>query len=162
MKNLITLVFLCFTLITHAQDSITVPDVFIRVYNLDGNKIAKGKILGFTENNLIISHNGLAKEISTTLIGMIKTKHSAGNNLLIGASSGLLVGTIAASTEKEEEGEWNLFSKEQTMVFGAFSGMVAGSAIGGISILFKKSETFIINGEIENWKRFTTTLLSTN
>jgi len=77
-----------------AQNEFENTNIFVRVYDLEGKKIGKGKILSISETSLQLYRKG---EFIVNGIGSIKTKHSGGNNRLIGAASGaVLLGTRGA------------------------------------------------------------------
>lgn len=136
-----------------AQTGSEISNVFIRVYDQDGRKIAKGKIQSISASSIqFISKNDL-HEIPLNRIGSIRTKHSAGNNIGIGAVVGAAtMGSIGASTADPDD--FLGYSAGEGAAGGALLGGIGGAAIGGITILFKRSRTYSINGDEEKLKAF--------
>ncbi|MGB5783586.1 MAG: hypothetical protein WBM42_17060, partial [Eudoraea sp.] len=77
---------------------------FIRIYDLSGKKIAKGRIASLTDTSLVAGPREKPLTIEVSSIGSIKTKRSAGNNILWGAGIGLSTGLIAGAIEGESKG----------------------------------------------------------
>lgn len=143
--------FLLFTLAftVSAQKS-----MFVRVYDLSGNKIHKGKVVSATETSLQLK--GVKEDIIIPVsgIGKIKTKRSAGNNILYGSiAGGLALGIIMASTA-DPDALFLDYSAGQGFFGGLLLGAAPGGALGGITALFKKPLTFNINGDPDKWKVF--------
>jgi hypothetical protein len=46
------------------------------------------------------------------------------------------------------------FAAGEFTVGGLLLGGAAGAAVGGITVLFKNSETFVINGDLRSWSLF--------
>ena len=141
------LAFLFTILIAHnlqAQKSI-----FIRVYDLKGDKIARGHVLSATDTSLQL------KEKTTSIlvrnIGSIRTKHSAGNNLLVGSIIGSttmgVLGAINGDTETPAEGA----------AYYGLAGLPVGAIFGALTIPFKNSKHYLINGDPEKRKAFRST-----
>ncbi|MCF7567657.1 hypothetical protein L3X37_04665 [Sabulilitoribacter arenilitoris] len=104
--------------------------------------------------------------INVKNIGQIKTKRSIGNNVLstslIGGGVGVVIG-LATSKEETKTGtaiivgeyEYTTGTSPGTgALIGGGVGLAGGALIGLGSSIFKKSETFIINGDINKWKGF--------
>ncbi|WP_341215904.1 hypothetical protein [uncultured Wocania sp.] len=127
---------------------------YVRVYNFKGKKISKGYIYFMNDSILGLKNNGKLVEMSLREIDFIKTKRSAGNNVFIGAVSGATLGAVIGVSTADSD-IWILpYSKgEGAIVFGGI-GAVGGIAIGGITSLFKRSETYVINGDIKKWQVF--------
>lgn len=157
MKRLFAFLFLisiCYQLC--AQKTI-----FVRVYNLTGKKINKGHVLAATDTSLQLrTKGGGVVNLSISSIGTIKTKRSAGHNLLIGSLAGAgVVGILGAATA--DPNAWILgYTAGEGAVAGAFLGLPIGAAAGGITVLFKNPKTFIINGETDKWKAFQSYLVN--
>ena len=133
-----------------AQNDLESINVFVRVYNLEGKKINKGKILSISETSLQLNNDGL---IPLSTIGFIKTNRSAGHNVLVGA----LIGAVPFSVNGAVTADPDAFlgnTVAEGAAGGALIGGIVGSAIGGISILTKINKTYIINGEKVKWKAF--------
>jgi len=148
MKNLIFLIILILSINLVAQNEFENTNIFVRVYDLQGKKISKGKILSISETSLSLNKNGESIEIPVSSIGSIKTKRSAGNNIIVGTASGAItMAIIGAATAQPEKSYIFSFTAEEGATEGALLGGITGAAIGGITILFKNSKTYIINGD---------------
>ena len=154
MKHLIFAMILILSSTIYAQNQIENTNIFVRVYDFQGKKIGKGKILSISETSLQLYSKGESVNVMADGIGSIKTKHSAGNNVLmgtaVGATSMALLGAVTADPDAWLFG----YTAGEGAAVGALLGGTAGAAIGGITILFKNSKSYEINGEIEKWKAF--------
>ena len=154
MKNLIFAITLILSINVYAQNEFENTNIFVRVYDLDGKKIGKGKILSISETSLQLYRKGESVKVKVNGIGSIKTKHSAGNNVLVGAATGATTMAILGAATAEPDA-WILgYTAGEGAAIGAFLGGTVGAAIGGITILFKNSKSYEINGDIEKWKAF--------
>jgi hypothetical protein len=150
------MVLLAFVLSTniYAQKDTKKSGIFVRVYNLDGKKINKGHIAFVGDTLLGLKRNGKYTEINFKEIASIKTKRSAGHNVLIGSAIGATTGAILGAATADP-GAWIYnYTAGEGAAAGALMGAAAGAAVGGISIAFKNPETYIINGSLENWSFF--------
>ena len=128
---------------------------FVRVYDLNGTKISKGRISGITDSSLVLNRGENPFNIEISKIGFIKTKRSAGNNILWGAGIGASTGLIAGAIEGESEGYFGApIPAEQNIVEAMLAMTAFGTAVGAITVLFKKSKTFSIEGKYSNLKAF--------
>lgn len=128
---------------------------FVRVYDLNGKKISKGRISRITDSSLVVSRGEKTINIELRNIGFIKTKRSAGNNILWGAGIGASTGLIAGAIEGESEGYFGTtIPAEQNIISAMLVMTTFGTAVGAITILFKKSKTFPIDGDTIKWKAF--------
>ena len=121
--------------------------IFVRVYDLSGKKINKGHVLKVTDTSLQLKGKS-APIISVRSIGSIKTKHSAGNNILIGSivgASSMVILTLAG-----DQG----YTNGQEVGVGILLGLPLGAAIGSLTILFKNSKSYLIEGDATKWKAF--------
>ncbi|HYK44213.1 MAG TPA: hypothetical protein VEV83_03535 [Parafilimonas sp.] len=138
------LAFLFTILIAHNLEA--QKSIFIRVYDLEGHKIARGHVLSATDTSLQL------KEKTTSIlvrnIGSIRTKHSAGNNMLVGSIIGTttfaVLGAINGDTDTPAEGA----------AYWAPVGTLLGAVFGALTIPFKNSKHSLINGDPEKWKAF--------
>jgi hypothetical protein len=141
---------LAFVITSFAQEEI---HPFVRVYNLAGEKINKGHVIRVTDTSLQL--NGKSVDIPVRNIGFIKTKRSAGHNVLVGSLIGAttlaVFGAIAGDPDPEYYDELN---KVGYAIVGAVFGLAAGAAIGGLTALAKNPDTYLINGDISKWKAF--------
>ncbi len=130
--------FLCANIT--AQELPKKSKVFVRVYNNEGQKIAKGKILNITDDALILKKGSSYITVPTTDIMYIKTKKTNGHNVLIGVLAGAGVGKLAGGGVQGAPAALLL-----TPVF---------AAIGYITTLFKNSQHYSIQGDPVKWKSF--------
>lgn len=150
-KYFILAIAILSSLSIHAQYGAEKNTVFIRVYNLEGEKINKGKVLAVTDTILQLEGKNGMVDIDVRTIGLIKTKRSEGNNVLIGSLVGLTTLAILGATQGGSD-EW--FSSSDLAVGGGFVGAVIGAATGAITVPFKNSISYIINGDKLKWKKF--------
>lgn len=154
IKILALAMALIFSMEAYAQKEVKTHNVFLRVYNLEGKKISKGSIIFINDTLLGLKNSSDKTAISMKDIGFIKTKRSAGNNVLIGAASGATLGVImGVSSADPDAWIFRYTAWEGAFVFGSL-GAIGRGAIGGLTSLFKKSETYIINGSEVNWNSF--------
>lgn len=160
MKTLIFVITLILSINVCAQNEFENSNVFVRVYDLQGKKIGKGKILSMSETSLQLYKKGNSLTVPIGNIGSIKTKHSGGNNILIGAATGAAVMAILGAASADPDA-WILgYTAGEGAAAGAILGGTAGVAIGGITILFKNSKSFEINGELEKLIAFKEMILN--
>ncbi|WNH11321.1 glycine zipper family protein [Thalassobellus suaedae] len=158
LKKEIRIMILLTALITsisvNAQSETIKYNIYLRVYNLEGKKISKGALV-FINDSLIELKNSIKQSrVSFNDIGFIRTKKSASNNVVIGAVSGATLGAVVGvSTADPDDWIFSYTKGEGALVLGGI-GALGGSAIGGITSLFKKSKTYIINGDVEKWRIF--------
>lgn len=153
MKNLIFAITLILSINIYSQNRFENTKAFVRVYDLQGKKIGKGKILSISDTSLQLNRKVASAEIPVNSIGSIKTKRSAGHNVLVGTAIGASTMAIlgAATADPDSFLGW---SAGEGAAGGAFLGGTAGAVIGGITILFKNSKSYEINGDLEKWKAF--------
>jgi hypothetical protein len=160
------LLFLTLSLnnVIFAQNENKSSNLFVRVYNLEGTRINNGKIISVSDTLLKLKHQKKIAEINAKDIGWIRTKRSVGNNVLfgslIGATAGAIVGVISYDKPRVSndsglwlDGVYELSAPESALI-GVIIGGGAGAGIGALTSLFKKSKTFIINGDTSKWKLF--------
>jgi hypothetical protein len=155
MKNLIFAITLILSINVCAQDELENPNVFVRIFDLQDEKIDKGKILSISDTSLQLYRKGESVRIPVSSIGLIKTKRSAGNNVLIGAATGAATMAILGIATADPDIVWMYgYTAGEGAAGGALLGGTAGAAIGGITILFKNSNSYEINGDELKWKAF--------
>jgi hypothetical protein len=156
MKLFYLILFISFSYKLSAQKS-----TFVRVYNLTGQKIYKGDVLMVTDSSLQLKVKSTPINIPVRDIGSIKTKRSAGHNILIGsiagASSMAIVGVVTADPE-----EFLGYTAGEGFAAGLLLGAPPGAVIGGITALLKKSLTYLIDGDIMKWKVFQKSISETD
>jgi hypothetical protein len=147
-------IILIFNMNLFAQKEKKRHDAFVRVYSLRGKKIAKGLIVFINDSVLGLKEGYKLIESNLEDIGYVKTKRSAGHNVLLGAGSGASLGIIlGVSTADPDAWIFSYTQGEGAVIFGSI-GALGGGAIGGLTSLFKKPETYIINGDSNKWKMF--------
>ena len=121
---------------------------------MKGKKIAKGYFMLATDSTLILERKSKTNDINVASIGHIKTKRSGGNNVLTGSLTGMTTGIIlGASTADPDAWIFSYSATEGATAFGLL-GAIGGAALGGIVSGVKNSNTYIINGDNNNWKIF--------
>jgi hypothetical protein len=159
MKKAILLFSMLMSINLSAQSEIITQKIFVRVYDLDGKKIGKGRVYAINDSLLVLNKNAKKINIYPEDIGKIKTKRSGGHNFLVGASSGVLVGAILGSVNPPTDSSGGTFtwagdSAGDELAVGAIYGLLSGTIVGGISALFKNPKKFIIDGSPEKWNDF--------
>lgn len=154
MKNLFFTIALILSIGISAQEGTEKTNVFVRVYNLEGKKIGKGKILSISDTSLQLFRKVESVKFPVSSIGSIKTKHSAGHNVLVGALAGATTMAILGAASADPDAWLFGYTAGEGAALGALLGGTTGAAIGGITILFKKPKSYEINGDKEKWKAF--------
>lgn len=158
MKTKLKLVMLFLTLsfnnVVFTQNKIISENLFVRVYNLQGEKINKGKIISVSDTLLKLKGNSKIVEINVKDIGLIITKHSAGNNVLVGSLIGVATGALIGAASANPDDFLLPVTAGEGALIGVIFGAPVGAGIGGLTSLFKKSKTFIISGDNSKWKLF--------
>lgn len=153
MKILIFAIAIIFSINSYAQGKTEIGNLFVRVYNLQGQKISKGKVLAVTDNSLQIKGKKGPMNIDVSSIGLIKTKRSAGNNLLIGSVIGASAMAILGAATAEPDSFLG-YTAGEGAAGGAIIGLPLGAAVGGITVIFKNSKSYSIDGDLLKWKLF--------
>ena len=153
-KTIMLLMVLTLYSNVYSQNGNISEGTFVRVYNLEGKKIGKGKVFTVSDTLLTLRKNSKYINLRPIDIGFIKSKHSAGHNVLMGSIVGGGTMAILGAASADPDAWIFGYSVAEGATAGALFGGVAGGAIGGATSLFKNSETFIINGEESNWKSF--------
>ena len=165
MKNIFIAIALILGISVYAQVKNEQKDVFVRVFDLQGKKIGKGKILSISDTSIELKGKS-ESPISVANIGMIKTKHSGGHNVLIGAASGAtifaIIGIASGVSADSDESFFDWWTSEEGAAGGALVGGATGAAIGGLTILLKKSNSYEINGDELKLKELKETLIGSN
>ena len=143
----IILIFLCCS--ACAQQTI-----FVRVYNLRGEKITKGNVSVVTDSSLQLKGKKAPINIPISKIGFLKTKRSAGNDVLKGSVIGVSLFAIFFASISTNPDQYLAFTPSQGAVGGAIIGLPLGAAMGGLSILLKNSKRYAIEGNFVKWKVF--------
>lgn len=154
MKYLIITIFLFSSINVTAQNEILDANIYIRIYNLEGKKINKGKIKSISETSIELYFKEKTTSVPLEKIGKIKTKRSGGNNVakgaLIGGGSLALLGLLSG----DDDPGIISFSATDKGAVGLIGGGIIGAGIGGITTIFKKSKLYIIDGDEMKLKDF--------
>ncbi|WP_153797260.1 hypothetical protein [Foetidibacter luteolus] len=153
-KNIIcTLTVLLYLLASHAQ----VKHIYIRVFNIAGERIAKGKLIATTDSSLLIEKDKVQHEIAVSSIGVIKIKRSLGHAVAVGAViggvSGGIIGLASAGQDKGSSFEILDYSPAEGFAGGLIAGGATGAAIGALCGLLQKRQTIVINGNLAAWQK---------
>ncbi|UAM97463.1 hypothetical protein K8354_14275 [Polaribacter litorisediminis] len=155
MKYLLFVIVLMLSLHnTAAQELPKKSEIFVRVYNNVGEKIAKGKILSITENSLILKKGSSSVTIPSNEISYLKTKRSNGHNVLLGASGGSILGLAIVASESGNSNAGFGGTAKGLAYAGAIVVVFIGSGVGYLTTLFKNSNQYIINGDTAKWQGF--------
>lgn len=166
-KKLAMLLIVAFmSMSLYSQNQTKKKKVFVRVYNFEGKKIEKGHFHYATDSILELRTNDRLMSIAIEDISYIKTKRSAGHSVLVGSLTGVVLGSIigaaTASGEETKETDTGFWDYEYTTGTSPGTGATIGGGIGiaGVALaglgfsVFKKSKTYLIEGDIEKWKIF--------
>jgi len=146
--------FLCVNI--KAQELPKKSKVFVRIYNNEGQKIAKGKILNITDDVLILKKGSSSITVPSSEIMYLKTKKTNSHNMLIGglAGAGFVLYGVA---QPGGDGYDAIAAVLLTPVFAAI-----GSGIGYITTLFKNSQHYSIQGDPIKWQSFKEAMFAPN
>lgn len=146
MKYQILTIFLVFSLYVTAQTEYQDVRVFVRIYDLDGKKTYKGTIQSISETSIELYSKGKTISIPLKEIGKIKTKHSGGNNVAVGALIGAGSFALLGALDGDDGPGIISFSASEKATVGLVGGAILGAGAGGITTIFKKSKHYIIDG----------------
>lgn len=147
---------------TYAQTASIDKISFVRVFNLEGEKIAKGKIISVNDSIIKLKRSGKIEIVPMRDIGSIKTKRSSGNNILVGAAIGAGAGAIlGASYVDADAWVFGYDRGEGALAFG-FLGALGGASIGGMTSALKNSVVYTISGDKDRWRIFVNDFNTTN
>ena len=130
--------------------------VYIRVFDLRGSKIAKGTLINTTDSSIFIKKDTTVLEIPVTSIGYIKTRRTIGHGALTGAIvGGLIVGILGAVSSDESSSGFNVFnySPGEGFALGLLSGGAGGALIGAYIASTKTRTKLILNGNLSEWQK---------
>ena len=113
----------------------------------------KGKVLAVNDTTLVLQRKNGAVNIDIRTIGLIKTKRSEGNNVLIGSLIGFSIGAIIGVATADPD-DWFGYSASEGATGIGLVGAVIGTGIGAVTIPLKNSKSYIINGDASKWKVF--------
>lgn len=147
MKYLILILTLSLCFASNAQEKKVKSNAFLRVYNLKGIKIAKGKLVSTDEFHLQLKRKKKLITIPLDSIGSIKTKRSFGNNILVGSSIG--AGTIILLSIGSRESPVEGYTGIGTLIFAG-----VGAGFGAITSIGKNPRIFEIHADKVKWEAF--------
>ena len=154
MKKILIFIVVLISITISAQEKTSNDRIFIRIYNLEGDKIGAGFIVSMSDNELQIIKKKTLKTVAVRSIGSIKTKRSAGHNVLIGTAFGFVTGaSFGIGSANPDDFILNYTAGDGAFIFGTM-GAGIGAAAGGLSNLFKQSTHYLINGDIVKWQEF--------
>jgi hypothetical protein len=153
MKPLLLAIFMLLSFQFCAQEKAYKDLPFVRVFDLEGKKIQKGRVWKVTDTSLVLISKKERKEIPAKQIGTIKTKRSTGSYVLIGAMVGGAAMAIAGVTTAEPDSWWG-YTEAEGAAGGAILGAAGGSILGWIVSLFKNSTTYQIDGSTQKLQQF--------
>ena len=143
--------FICAVLLAIGFNCAAQYHGFVRIFDLQGSKVYKGRVVNITDSSVILKHG---VEFRATDIGKIKTKRSAGHSIavgtLIGFGAGTAVGLIANATY-DGGGQLTLAG---VAVFYSAGSAVLGVVGGFIGSAIKNPQTYVIGGDLDNWRAF--------
>ena len=161
MRHFIFTIALLLSICINAQVEPQYKDVFLRVYNLEGKKIAKGRLLIITDQSMTLYRRKQRIEISIQDIGKIRTKRSFGNNVVKGAAiGGGIVAVIGAASAPNDDSLLS-YTPAEGAILGTVIGGFYGGGIGAITGIFKNSKAYIIDGESARLEVFKNLVIKT-
>ena len=149
MKYLLFSIALLLCINISAQELPKKSKVFVRVYNNEGQKVAKGKMLKITDDSLILKKGSNSITVALSDIMYIKTKRTNNHNVLLGGLGG--VGLVLYGSA-QPGGNSGAGSAAKIIVAPLL--VAVGSGIGYITTLFKKSIHYSIQGDPIKWQGF--------
>jgi hypothetical protein len=141
--------------------------LFIRVYNEQGVKISKGRLLSITKDGLVLKRGKKTVEVATSTIAFIKTKRALGRAMGIGGVMGGTAGAIlGANTGSDLDGLFSDFGASEStnldtsgmLAFGLL-GAALGSGTGALIGVFNRSAIYEIQGQQELLLKFMAAVL---
>ncbi len=140
---------ICFGL--QAQNKSSSKEPFIRIYNLEGQKVLKGRVVNVTNSTITVIRGNEKREMNVSEVGFIRTKHSVGHNVLIGASAASAIAAVTFAAEADPDAWIFGYTAGEGILAGFILGAPVGGGIGALTALFKKSREYEINGESTKW-----------
>lgn len=148
--------FLCVQLFAQALPKNS--KTFVRVYNNEGQKIAKGRIIEVSENALILKKGSKSVTIPSNEIAYLKTKRTNGHNILVGGLAGVGYSLYGVTKSTANEDGW------QALAFIIITPVATaiGGGIGYLTTIFKNSVHYSIQQDPIKWKGFKETMYAPN
>ncbi|MDH7460688.1 hypothetical protein QEG73_05340 [Chitinophagaceae bacterium 26-R-25] len=161
MKTPILVLLFCCCCSTYAQKRL-----FVRVYDLSGKKIDKGRVLAVSDSTVLLETVSKTDTISARNIGSIRTRRAAGHNIAIGMTTGGVLGAIfgaiaaqpvynpQSSPNEPPQMQVNVVTPAESAVIGLVTGLAAGALVGTLVTASNRSVKTVINGDPAKWKEF--------
>ena len=158
VKNKLGIIILLFMILgsiqLSSQNEIRERKIFVRVFDFEDKKIAKGYLRVVTDSTLELSRSSEYLSIPLKNINYIKTKRSTGSNALIGSITGAtIIGILGIATADPDAWLFG-YSAAEGALAGGLIGAIGGGVIGGITSIFKNSKTIYIEGDSMKWNFF--------
>lgn len=150
-RQAILLIAFFFSFALLAQESSKKPQKFVRVYNLEGKKIYKGRVVEVSDSHLTLSRGKENKEINIEEVGYLKTRHSTGHNVLWGAAASSALFATAFAVESDPSAWIFGYSVTEGIVSGIVFGAPLGAGVGALSSLLKRQVRIDISGDTDKW-----------
>lgn len=160
MKTLLIILTLAICSNAYSQSTIEEVDLFVRVYDLDGRKIGKGKLVSITKDTIRLIFRNRKTGIATPNVGRIRTKRSVGNNVLVGAAGGGLALAAIGVVSADNSSGFFTYTESEGAAVGMVMGAPIGAVVGGISAIFKNTRSFEINGDSGKLETFKSAVLN--
>lgn len=134
---------------------------FIRVFDNNKNKIAKGQLLSVTDSSILISQSNTKQimQISFSEIGYIRLRHSAGHAMLmtslaVGAISGIIAAATAHNSSNQSVFLSEYSAPEGFILFGALVPILTSpfEIMIGTAASLTVRKISPINGDFNNWQ----------
>lgn len=136
------------------ESTVRYKDTFVRVFDGNRNKIAKGNIATISENTLRHRTRKDFIEIPMDQINHIKTKHSPATNVLVGALGGVVIVILTGVATADEDGGSLPIPEPLNALMGGLTGGSAEAGIGSLTLLFRKGNVYHIQGRESAWEYF--------
>lgn len=148
--------FLCVQL--SAQALPKKSKTFVRVYNNEGQKIAKGRIIEVTDNALVLKKGSRSVTIPSNEIAYLKTKRTNGHNILIGGLAGAGYSLYGITQSTANDDGW------QALAFIIITPITTaiGGGIGYLTTIFKNSVHYSIQQDPIKWQGFKEVMYAPN
>jgi hypothetical protein len=141
--------------VLHSEDQ-----KFVRVFDLNGNKVLKGHLNSVSDSTLTLKFRNELKSMAVTDVGVIKYKRAIGNSVLIGTLvAGGTMAVVGAATA-EPDAMFFGYTAGEGAAMGFITGAPVGAAVGGILGLLRKEKYVHINGDVKAWMTFKNNLLA--
>ncbi|TPV33872.1 hypothetical protein FJ651_06850 [Paucihalobacter ruber] len=140
---------------------------FVRIYDLDDHKIAKGFLYGVSDSTLTIRFRDSLHTLSATDLGAIKFKRAIGSSVLKGSIIGGVIGAVVGgggSSSLRWKGDLSYLNDNNSTGDWAGAGIIlglpVGAAVGGLTGVLRKKREIYINGDLNTWITFKNDILS--